>query len=97
MSRRKANRPDLALPEANPLVNTLGFAKRVGLEPDEKVIIKEVPAKVDGVVVGIAQLYDDGSWGVVLDEDAPKEQIEKIGGLAAEYGFSLPEVLNGSS
>ena len=125
MGRRKANRPDLALPKVGPRVNPRGLASRVrqtpifqalqagagpnveftdeavvgmglALESDEKEVIKEVPAKVDGVVVGVAQIYSDGSVGIVLDKDAPEDKIAKIGGVAAEYGFSIGEVFDGS-
>lgn len=47
--------------------------------PDvEAEVIKEVPAKVDGVVVGVARIYDDGTVDVVMDTDAPEWAVEKI-------------------
>lgn len=95
MSRRRANRPELSIVrEGVPTVNPVGIASTVNLPSDEKAIIKEVPAKVDGIVVGVAQIYDDGSVGIVLDEDAPEEQIKKIGGLASSYGFSIGDVFD---
>lgn len=106
MGRRKAARPDLALPKVGPQVSPVGLAQGlrefngtvgVNLPEDEKEVIKEVPAKVDGVVVGVAQIYNDGSVSVVLNEDAPADKIEKIGGLAGEYGFSIGEIFDGPS
>lgn len=95
MSRRRANRPELSIVrEGVPTVNPVGIASAVNLPADEKKVIKEVPAKVDGIVVGVAQIYDDGSVNVVLNEDAPKEQIEKIGGLASSYGFSIGDIFD---
>lgn len=125
MSRRKAARPDLALPKVGPRVNARGLASKVrqtplfqalqagagpnveftdeavvgmglALDSDEKAVIKEVPAKVDGVVVGVAQIYDDGSVGIVLDEDAPKEQIDKLGDITKEFGYSIGDFVDGA-
>lgn len=92
MSSRKARRPELSIVrEGVPTVSPVGLT----LPQDEKAVVKEVPAKVDGIVVGIAQIYDDGSVGVILNEDAPKEQIDKIGGLAGQYGFSIGDIFDG--
>jgi hypothetical protein len=125
MGRRKANRPDLALPKVGPRVNPRGLAKRVRqtplfqalqagagpnveftdeavigmgveLDADEKEVIKEVPAKVDGVEVGIAQIYNDGSVGIVLNKDAPADKIAKLGGIAGEYGYSIGDFIDGA-
>lgn len=127
MSRRKAKRPELALPKVGPRVQPRGLIRRhetgsgflqeamraaagpnaeipdstfekmgISLNSDEKEIIKEVPAKVDGVIVGTAQIYNDGSCSVVLHEDAPKDLIDKIGGIAGEYGFTIGELFDGS-
>lgn len=65
--------------------------KGIVLDPDEKVIVKEVPAKVDGTVVGTALIYEDGTVGMVIDEDAPQWAKDKIRATADEVGYSLPE------
>lgn len=64
----------------------------VVLTPDEKVIVKEVPAKVDGTVVGTAQIYEDGTVGVVIDENAPKWAKDKIKSTADELGYEIGEI-----
>lgn len=98
MSARKARRPELSIVrEGVPTVDAVGIAHAVGLESDEKAIINEVPAKVDGVVVGVAQIYDDGSVGIVLDESAPAEQIDKLRGMAGEFGYSIGDFFDGAS
>ncbi len=61
----------------------------VVLSVDDKVIAKEVPAKVDGVEVGIAQIYEDGTVGVIIDDDAPQWAKDKIQAEADEIGFSI--------
>lgn len=61
----------------------------VNIPDDELMVIKEVPAKVDGTVVGVAQIYDDGSVGVVLDEDAPEWALDKIKSEASMVGYQL--------
>lgn len=48
------------------------------LPEDEKVVIKEVPAKVDGEVVGTTLIYDDGTFSVILDENMSEESKEKL-------------------
>lgn len=63
--------------------------QEVPLPEDEKVIIKEVPAKVDGVDVGTAEIYHDGTVGIRLNKDAPQWAIDKIKGDAAELGYSI--------
>lgn len=98
MASRKARRPELSIVrEGVPTVNPVGLASAVSLESDEKEIIKELPAKVDGIVVGTAQIYDDGTVGVILDEDAPEEQIAKIRGMTGQYGYSIGDFFDGPS
>lgn len=98
MSRRRANRPELSIVrEGVPTVDRVGIASAVSLEPDEKVIINEVPAKVDGIVVGTAQIYDDGSVGIVLDENAPEEQLAKLRSEAGKFGYSIGDFIDGAS
>jgi hypothetical protein len=91
-NRKKPNKPSLTMKK---WPDRLQVAKealaKVDLPPDEKVVIKEVPAKVDGIVVGIAQIYDDGSVGVLVDENAPKDKLDKIRATAGEVGYSLVE------
>ena len=92
MSSRKAKRPDLRLVGKDerlpPLVQHMGMAS-VGIPDDEEVIVKEVPAKVDGVVVGTAQIYESGRIGVIINDDAPPHLIEKIKADAGKLGYSI--------
>lgn len=91
MSKKKAKRPDLKLVVDNqgPQVANVGLAMTINVPNDEKVIVKEVDAKVDGTVVGKAQIYEDGTVGVILDDDAPEELVEKIRGTADQFGYSI--------
>lgn len=92
MSSKKANRPDLRIvgPEERlpPLVQHMGMAS-VGIPDDEETIVKEVPAKVDGVEIGIAQIYESGRIGVVINDDAPAHLVEKIKADAGKLGYSI--------
>jgi hypothetical protein len=73
-----------------PLISKMGLAANlVEIPGDEKVIVKEVPAKVDGTVVGTAQIYEDGTVGVILDEDIPQWAKDKIQSEADKLGFSI--------
>ena len=54
----------------------------------EKVVLKEVPAKVDGLVVGTAVIYEDGTSDVILYDDIPDEARQKILGAIIESGYS---------
>lgn len=96
MSKRKARAPWLRLASSNgklnPQVAPAGLAVNVKLPVDEKVIVKEVPAKVDGTVVGTAQIYEDGSVGVVIDPDAPQWAKDKIKSTADELGYEIGEM-----
>ncbi len=47
-------------------------------EGEEAQIIKSVPAKHKGVVVGVANIYDDGMVDVIFDEDAPQWALDEI-------------------
>lgn len=107
MSRRKANRPDLALPRVGPQVSPVGLAQGdlsgyyrsvgVTLPDDEKEVIKEVPAKgPSGIVVGKALIYNDGSVDFIFDEDADPEEMAKINAEAGKFGYSIGG-LDGSS
>lgn len=73
----------------------MGFAS-VNIPNDEEVIAKEVPCKVDGIEVGIAQIYESGRIGVILNDDAPPHLIEKIRGDAEKLGYSIGGI-DGSS
>lgn len=107
MSRRKAARPDLALPRVGPAVSSVGLAQGdlsgyfrtvgVNLPADEKEVIKEVPAKVDGVVVGTAMIYNDGSVDFIFDEDAPQDKLDKIKAEAGKIGYSIGGITDGPS
>lgn len=95
MSKRKARAPWLRLAASNgklnPEVAPQGLAVNVKIPADEKEVVKEVPAKVDGTVVGTAQIYEDGTVGVIIDDDAPQWAKDKIKSTADELGYSLPE------
>lgn len=88
MSSRKAKKPWLSLVGKVP-VESLGLATNITLPSDEKEVIKEVPAKVDGTVVGTAQIYDDGTVGVIIDDDAPQWAKDKIQAEADMLGYSI--------
>lgn len=62
---------------------------QVALPSDEKVIVKEVPAVVDGVRVGIAQIDEDGGVEIILDADAPKDKLAIIKSEAGKVGYEL--------
>lgn len=51
----------------------------------EPELLKTVPAKVDGVVIGDAELYDDGSVQIIISEDAPAEAVAKYKAMADEF------------
>lgn len=75
-NRKRAKRPSLRLRRTQ--VPELGPAAQVTAPSDEKVVIKEVPAKVDGTVVGTAFIYEDGSIDFTIDDDAPQWAKDKI-------------------
>lgn len=52
---------------------------------DEKVLLKEVPAVVDGVEVGRALIYDDHSVDVIYNNDIPEEAKAKIDEVTEQY------------
>lgn len=85
MSARKAKKPWLRL-EGRTKVPQTGVIN-VDIPDDEKVVAKEVPAKVDGVVVGTAQIYEDGTTSVIIDNDAPQWAKDKIYNTAGEVGY----------
>lgn len=94
MGRRKARKPWLRLVgkadmPRHTIVDWAGIADQVRIPSDEKVIIKEVPAKVDGVIVGEAQIYEDGTVGVIIFDDAPQWAKDKIQAEADKIGFSI--------
>lgn len=47
-------------------------------EDDVPQIIKTVPAKHKGVVVGVANIYDDGMVDIKFDDDAPQWALDEI-------------------
>jgi hypothetical protein len=101
MSKKKAKKPWLRLVgdiSSYPEVQAMGIAKRIDIPDDEKIIVKEIPAKVDGVIVGTAQIYEDGTVGAIIDDDAPQWAKDKIQSEADQLGYSIPEGgLNGST
>lgn len=66
-----------------------GMGLRVDVPEDEAVVIKEVPAKVDGTTVGMAFIHDDGSVAIRLDKDAPQWAVDKINATAEAVGYNL--------
>jgi hypothetical protein len=94
MSSRKAKKPWLRLVGRTP-VESLGLAANIQIPSDEKIVVKEVPAKVDGTVVGTAQIYDDGTVGVIIDDDAPQWAKDKIQSEATQLGYSIGTDENG--
>lgn len=51
---------------------------------NEKELLKTVPLKADGVVIGIAHLYDDGTVDCIVDEAADPEAIAKVRALEGQ-------------
>lgn len=87
MSSRKAKKPWLSMEIKKPIVPAMGLALNI---PDgEKEVLKEVPAKVDGVEVGVAQIYTDGSVSVIIDDDAPQWAKDKIKAEADKIGYKV--------
>ena len=80
------NRPK---PRKRKLIAKAAIAQMVSAPSDEKVVIKEVPAKVDGTVIGTAVIYDDGTVDIMADDDAPLWALEKIAGVAGKIGYSI--------
>jgi hypothetical protein len=92
MSKKKAKRPWLRLVgQLKPRIDEAGFIQNVELPSDEKVIVKEVPAKVDGTVVGTAYIFEDETVEVVIDEDAPQWAKDKIESVKNSFGYSIGE------
>lgn len=83
-NRKKIKKPWLRR-KSGPTHPETGRVQFVQAPPDEKVVLKEVPAKVDGTVVGTALIYDDGTFGVIIDEDAPQWAKDKIEMTKQEY------------
>ena len=67
----------------------VGLASKVDIPTYEKELLKKVPAKVDGEVIGDAYIYDDGTVDVVIFKDAPEEAIAKIRGYEDTFGYSV--------
>lgn len=93
MSRRKARNQKLSLHgNLGPLVPNMGL---VEMPSDEKEVIKEVDARVDGETVGRCQIYDDGTVSVILNDDISEEALKKINfGLAENpgtFGYTIGE------
>jgi hypothetical protein len=99
-------------PDAPPLVQSMRYQSgdtiiadeafekmgvKFDLPADEKEIIKEVPAKVDGTVVGIAQIYSDGTVGVIVNDDAPQWAKDKIQLEADKLGYTIGGEPDGST
>jgi hypothetical protein len=88
-NRKKPKAPWLRKLGGRTPVEEQGIASFVSAPPDEKEVIKEVPAKVDGITVGVAQIYDDGTIGVIIDDNAPQWAKDKIGDLSDQAGYSI--------
>lgn len=89
MSKHKAKKPWLRLKGGETSVKSTGIAVRLALPSDEQVVVREVPAKVDGEVVGIAQIYEDGTVGVLVYDDCPQYLKDKIQAEADLLGYSI--------
>lgn len=63
----------------------LAQALNVNMPKDEKTVIKEVPAKVDGEVVGKAILFDDGTTEVVLNDVISDNAKAKMGDVVMAF------------
>lgn len=67
----------------------------VNIPVDEKVLLKIVPAKDNGEIIGDAYLYDDGSVDIVYTnkdvELATRQKIEAMlrGRSPSEFGLEL--------
>jgi hypothetical protein len=109
-NRKKAKRPWLGVrkgslqammrAEAGPnaIITDKAFEKMglvsVKVAEEERVFLKEVPAKADGVVIGKALIYDDGSVDVIYDADAPADAIAKVEALQNEMSFGYSSEAN---
>lgn len=71
-----------------------GMIEKVDVPDEQKELLKQVPAKVDGTVVGVANLYDDGSVDVIMDEDAPQWAVDKIKATEKEFAYYLASKQN---
>lgn len=88
-ARKERRNLKLVVSNRGKKISASGMIKKVTLPDDEKELLKTVPAKVDGVVVGEAYLYDDGSVDFVLDKDADPEKLKKIHDTAEEFGYMI--------
>jgi hypothetical protein len=61
------------------------------INEDGDELLKIVPAKANGIEVGIAYMWDDGSISVKLDENADPEALALIKATEQEVGYSLEE------
>jgi hypothetical protein len=109
-NRKKAKRPWLGVGRGslqrmmraevgpNSIITDEAFDKMglkvVDAPDDEKELLKEVPAKADGVVIGKALIYDDGSVDVIYDADAPADAIAKVEALQNEMSFGYSSEAN---
>lgn len=84
---RKARRNQLQ--QNRPKFAASGLVAKVDAPDSDKTVLKTVPAKVDGVTVGEAILYDDGSVDIMVSDDAPQWAVEKIKATEREFGYSM--------
>ena len=70
----------------------------VSMPKDEKTVLKEVPAKIDGEIVGRAILFDDGSYDLVLNKNLSESAKAKISNTVTAFSeetgasFSISDV-----
>lgn len=83
----QAEHPDSILTEE--ALIKLGVTKEYPTE--EPQLIRVVPAKADGIVVGQALIYDDGSIGYRQDPNADPEGLKRVHETEQEVGYSLQE------
>lgn len=83
----QAEHPDSILTE-EALVK-LGVTKPYATEDVQ--LIRVVPAKANGVVVGQALIYDDGSIGYREDPNSDPEALKLVHETEKDFGYSLQE------
>lgn len=77
------------------ILKSLVEGREVSLPPEEKELLKTVPALADGVEIGVTHIYDDGSVDVIISPDAPPEAVEQVEQLERELRFMDGEETDG--
>lgn len=97
MSNRQRPKRHLSVvpDDAQTQIQNSGIASKVDIPSNEKVMLKAVPAKADGVIVGEAYLYDDGSVDIQVDPNAPQWAIDKIKATEKQFGYTIGDEPDG--